>query len=439
MRQRITKEQLNSALNDDDLTKAIEKLDAQVAQLSDMNPAWLEFCREKSAVAIESLSFLFKQWVMLHRKGYPSTSQDYLRLVERQMGDVKQVYIAFYKLHPGLVYELKDLAPELFVWLMLEPEFEQEISHLLAAIKIAEAIDSNDATLLLLHSKIRDLDITLTRLIEGKVSMRKLCFELMRLRQTLSIGLAKHWIKEESLKEHEVHPVLAKFDVEDSVKWINEIQNDEKYLFELLLCKHDRGTWFRKRFSVEEEGLPSEQVTTYAKLLELVEFNQFDPSLDMAPVQMVLTGRAEWITSALEHVMALDEEQGEEWLFALYIVYGERFPLNPHELGVEYEWEQALAILEDWCDTGESRVNKSIRLGVALTYESSVQAMNDKNIPAKYRTWIWRHLCIHGRIYIPWNWAMPAIQQNWLFSKLSEQPAAIERFNLRNQNATLGY
>ncbi|USD34277.1 MULTISPECIES: hypothetical protein [Vibrio] len=439
MRQRITKEQLNSALNDQDLAKAMEKLDSHIAQLSALKPVWLEFCHEKSGLATESLFFLFKQWVRLHRKGYPSNSQDYLRLVERQMYEVKQVYLAFYKLHPGLVYELKETSPELFVWLMLEPEFEADRNHLLAAFKIAESLDAHDATLLMLHSKNAYLDITLAQLVEGKVSMRQLCFELMRLRQTLSIGLAKHWIKHESLKEQEVHPVLAKFDVEDSIEWINEIHNDEKYLFELLLCKHDRGTWFRKRFGVQEQGLPSENVATYAKLLELVEFNQFDPTTDMAPVQMVLTGRPEWISSAVEHVMALDEEQGEEWLFALYIVYGDRFPLNPHDLGVEYEWGEAVVRLEDWCKLDGHRVNKPMRLGETLTYESTVLAMKNIKIPAKYRDWIWRHLCIHGRIYIPWSWTMPVAQQNWLFSKISNQPAAIERFNLRNQNATLGY
>lgn len=439
MRQRITKEQLSSALTNEDLAEAIEILDTEIAQLSELNPTWLEFCREKSAIAIESLSFLFRQWVRLHRKGYPSSSQDYLRLVERQMRDVKQVYIAFYRLSPGLVYELKDSAPELFIWLMLEPEFEQERQHLLAAIKTAETIDSKDATLLILHSKLAHLDITLARLIEGKVSASQLCFDLMRLRQTLSIGLAKHWMKEEALKEQDVHPVLAKFDVEDSVEWINEIQNDEKYLFELLLCKHDRGTWFRKRFGVQEEDLPSEYVITFAKLLELVEFNQFDPSKDMAPIQMVLTGKPEWILAALDHVMTLDEEQGEEWLFALDVVYGERFPLNPHELGVEYEWEEAIASLEDWRDSNEHNVNKSMRLGEVLTFESTMRAMTNARIPEHYRTWIWRHLCIHGRVYIPWEWSMPAVQQDWLFSKVSDQPAAIERFNLRNQNATVGY
>jgi hypothetical protein len=173
--------------------------------------------------------------------------------------------------------------------------------------------------------------------------------------------------------------------------------------------------------------------------LELVEFNQFDPSKDMAPIQMVLTGKPEWILAALDHVMTLDEEQGEEWLFALDVVYGERFPLNPHELGVEYEWEEAIASLEDWRDSNEHIVNKSMRLGEALTFESTMRAMTNARILEHYRTWIWRHLCIHGRVYIPWEWSMPAVQQDWLFSKVSDQPAAIERFNLRNQNATVGY
>ena len=72
-----------------------------------------------------------------------------------------------------------------------------------------------------------------------------------------------------------------------------------------------------------------------------------------------------------------------------------------------------------------------------MSYESTMRAMQTTNSRALSK-WIWRHLCIHGRVYIPWEWSMPCYSKIGCLAK-SEQTAAIERFNLRNQNATVGY
>ncbi|RSD28907.1 hypothetical protein [Vibrio pectenicida] len=442
MRQRITPQQLSYALSQQDFDQSIESLNSSIADLDQLKPSWLQFCREKSQLARESFSFLFRQWVRLHRNGYPATDQDYLRLVEREMFELKQVYIALFNLHPGLVYEQKDLSPELFIWLMLELEFSHQLHHLHSALNLVQDIDEEIAMLMFLKAKAANLDLIVAQSIEGGVVVKHWCFDLLKRRQTLSIGLTKHWLKNKSLDDPQVHSTLAKFDVEESIEWISTQENDENYLFELLLCKHDRGTWFRKRFGTDESALTSDKVMTYAKLLELREFRQFTPSNKMAPIQLALSAQPSWLEVALEYFTTLgddDENEGEEWLFALYIVYGEKFPLKPHELGIEYDWNEAKDVVQSWCEEDKHYTSNPMRLGEVLSYQSTLRAMQHPCVPERYRVWLWRQVCMHGRVYMPWHWAMPSYQQDWLFDKLKQQTAASERFNLRNQNATVGY
>ncbi|MDN3611785.1 hypothetical protein ACFFUP_09535 [Vibrio ostreicida] len=439
MRQRITPEQLTSALNESALADANAFLDKSVADLKVIKPAWREFCQEKSDIAIESWTFFFRQWVQLHRKGYPSVEQPYLALLDRNMVEIKMVYLAFFRLHSGLIYELRNTQPAMFIWLMLSTEFEHEPKHLLAALSLTDRLSEDEVSLLLLHAKHTHLDITLALLIEGNTVIKDRVFNALTRRQTLSVGLAKHWLKTGILSEEQVHPVLARFDVEASIEWVKDANMDEAYLFELLLCKHDRATWFRQRFGIDQAALDSAPLSTYAKLLELAEFQHFDPDAGMAPVQMALSGRPDWAQTALAHIVSLDESEGEEWLFALFVIYGDGFPLSPQALGIEYSWEEALAVIEQWRDQGLDHLTRPTRLGELLTFDSTLNAMNHTGIPERYRVWLWRQICIHGRVYIPWHWTMPVNQQQWLFSKLPQQVAVIERFNLRNQNATLGY
>ncbi|MCV5979652.1 hypothetical protein OFO29_45600, partial [Escherichia coli] len=76
--------------------------------------------------------------------------------------------------------------------------------------------------------------------------------------------------------------------VEEGIEWINDNVNTEQYLFERLITKRDRGTWFRQCFGIEPSGLPSAQVLTFAKLLEIKEFEAFDISSSLAPVDFAL-------------------------------------------------------------------------------------------------------------------------------------------------------
>ncbi|MCG7490830.1 hypothetical protein MHN79_15170 [Vibrio sp. Of14-4] len=440
MRQRITPEQLEQEFSQEDVDKTIESLSKIIADLQHIKPSWLSFCREKSQLASDSFSFLFKQWVRLHRNGYPSVKQDYLRLVERQMMELKQVYIALFNLHPGLIYEQRDASPELFVWLMLEPEFSDDPFHLDAALSSVQDMHSDIAMLMFVQAKVANLDKVVAQYIEGGVDNKQWCFELLKWRQTLSIGLTKYWLKNNTLNESTLHETLTRFDVSESTEWLSQQNRDEDYLFELLLAKHDRGSWFRKRFGTQESALSSSKLIIYAKLLDLKEFDQFDPTSHKAPIQLFLSAHPKWIDITINHLICLDDEdEATEWLFSLYTIYGDAFPLKPNELDIEYDLEEAKKIIQDWYETQSHLPNKQLRCGEVMSYQTSIRAMQDPLVPKDYREWIWRQLCINGRVYMPWHWIMPCYQQDWVFDKMQQQTAASERFDLRDQNATVGY
>ena len=79
------------------LIKRLNHLSKSIADLGILNLVGCHFVAKNPQSLVNLFHFYLRQWVRLHRKGYPSSvKQDYLRLVERQMMRVKQVYIAFY-------------------------------------------------------------------------------------------------------------------------------------------------------------------------------------------------------------------------------------------------------------------------------------------------------------------------------------------------------
>ena len=114
-------------------------------------------------------------------------------------------------------------------------------------------------------------------------------------------------------------------------------------------------------------------------------------------------------------------------------------PLTPQDVGVEYEWEEIVDLLNEWVEDEKYIQNLPSRLGYALSFESTLAAMQDANVDVLFRDWLWRQLCIQSRAYAPWDMAMPIHQQDWNFNNLKAAPSASERFNLRNSNAVMGY
>ena len=439
MRQRIGVEHLKAPITNQEVEGALARAERAVNDLSQLPPTWLSFCNEKLSIASESIGFLIKQRIQIHKRGYPSRELEYLKLIERQIEELKQVYLSFYRLAPGLIHQLRGQEPEIYGWLMLQGELGSELDNLLCGLSLLEALDTKTAMVIVTQSPVEHIDSVMSELIEGEAQSSTLYFECLRLRQALSVALIKRWHKAEIIRPNIALPLLALQDVKEGIEWINDHANGEQYLFERLITKRDRGTWFRQYFGIEPSGLPSAQVLTFAKLLELKEFEAFDISSSLAPVDFALSGDWKLVPEIIEHFETLEEDDGETWIQALYVVYGKLLPLMPQDVGVEYEWEEVIDLLNEWLEDQKHIQNLPSRLGYALSFESTLAAMQDANVDVLFRDWLWRQICIQSRAYVPWDMAMPIHQQDWNFNNLKAAPSASERFNLRNSNAVMGY
>ncbi|MFZ3506754.1 hypothetical protein [Vibrio harveyi] len=439
MRQRIGVEHLKAPITNQDVEGALAKAERAVSDLSQLPATWLTFCNEKLSIASESLGFLIRQRVQIHKRGYPSRELEYLKLIERQIAELKQVYLSFYRLAPGLIHQLRNQEPEIYTWIMLQGELGSELDNLLSGLSLLEELDRHTAMVIVTQSPVEHIDSVMSELIEGKVKASAYYFECLRVRQALSVALIKRWHKAEIILSNIALPLLALQDVEEGIEWINDNANGEQYLFERLITKRDRGSWFRQYFGTERSQLPSDQILTFAKLLELREFEVFDISSSLAPVDFALSGDHRLVPRIIDHLQSLEEDEGEVWIQALYVVYGKLLPLTPQDIGVEHEWGEIIDLLNEWVEDEKYVQNLPSRMGYALSFESTLAAMQDANVDVMFRDWLWRQICIQSRAYVPWDMAMPIHQQDWNFNNLKAAPSAIERFNLRNSNAVMGY
>lgn len=439
MRQRISVEHLSSSLSEEETLQSSTAITHEIQALSQLDSNELAFCHEKIALANENAAFLLRQWLQLHIKGFPDPELAYLRLIERQFVQLSQAYLALYRFAPGLIYQLKDAEPEVFVWLVLHTPLGEKTAHLLAAFEAIQNSAPKLADLLVVKSNLANLDLTLAEAIDANLGDAARHFELLKLRHTLSSSLTKRWLKAGIIKDKPAHVTLASFNVADSIEWVHEHLDYDQALFERLLVKQDRNTWFRQYFGIEPSAIESTEVHTYAKLLELKEFDSFDVRAKRAAQQFALRGETAWTEAVLDYLPELDELEGEEWLGALYVVYGDLLPVKPSQLGIEHDWESVLHALESWREEQDYKLKLPSRLGYALSFESSLSAMQSAEIHHDFRDWIWKQLCLHSRVYLAWNGYFSATHQQSLFSKIKHTEAAAERFNFRNHNAVVGH
>ncbi|MDP2502263.1 hypothetical protein BCT47_25165 [Vibrio splendidus] len=439
MRQKIGIDQLNQPITNEDVELAIANAGSTLTLLDELPVKWLDMCNEKLSLASETLDFLLKQRLQIHKRGYPSVKLEYLALAERQIKDLTNVYLSFYRLAPGLIHQLKQSEPTIYAWLMLSSELGQEHENLLCGLSMLDELDYQAAKLLVVQSSLRDIDLVIIEMVEGGCKLPLLYLECLQLRQTVTVGLLKRWLKDKRFSKHKTHLFLSLQNDVESVVWLAENSKGSQNLFERLLSEEDRGTWFRKEFGTSIDSVFDSEVVTFAKLLELKEFGNFDPSSVMAPFDFVLHGLNEHVPQIVDLLFSLDEFEGEDWIQALYIVYGKRLPVTPKNLGIDFEWHEMLEKLKQWAESDAYRQVSPGRMGQPLTLETSIQAMFDTQVSAAFRIWIWRQVCLHTRSYIPWDMTMPAHQQKWNITRLTQNSTASERFGLRSNHAVVGY
>ncbi|MCW8348657.1 hypothetical protein MD535_21955 [Vibrio sp. ZSDZ65] len=439
MRQKISVEQLKEPIFQDRIEDTLREAERAVDELTHLNARWLTFSKEKLILASESLNFLLKQRFRLFKKGFPSSEIDYLNNIDRQIGEIKKVYLSFYRLKPGFIHQLRADYVEIYVWLMLQPEFSDSKDNVLCGLALLDEMACEFAKYLVIQSPIESLDYSLVELIDGGCKLRDQYFELLTLRQSASISLTKRWLRSQIISEEIGYCALACMNAEEGIEWLNSNPHNNEYLFERLLTKHDRGTWFRQCYGIDAKVISNPRIITFAKLLELKEFIPFEVTSRLAPIHFVLSGDSILVPNVMAHVIHLDELDGEIWIKALYVVYGDTLPILPWQVSVEVEWQEALNRLNEWVgQDGHYRILPS-RLGRELTFESTMSAMMNQAIDDEFRSWMWKQVCLHSRVYIPWDTMMPLHQQKWNISRLKTLPSVAERFKLRSGNAAVGY
>ena len=164
MRQRIGVEHLKAPITNQEVEGALAKAERAVNDLSQLPVTWLDFCNEKLSIASESIGFLIRQRVQIHKRGYPSRELAYLKLIERQIEELKQVYLSFYRLAPGLIHQLRGQEPEIYSWLMLQGELGSALDNLLCGLSLLEDIDAKTAMVIAVQSPVESMDSTLSEL-----------------------------------------------------------------------------------------------------------------------------------------------------------------------------------------------------------------------------------------------------------------------------------
>lgn len=312
MRQKIGIDQLNQPITNEDVELAIANAGSTLTLLDELPVKWLDMCNEKLSLASETLDFLLKQRLQIHQRGYPSVKLEYLALAERQIKDLTNVYLSFYRLAPGLIHQLKQSEPTIYAWLMLSSELGQEHENLLCGLSMLDELDYQAAKLLVVQSSLRDIDLVIIEMVEGGCKLPLLYLECLQLRQTVTVGLLKRWLKDKRFSKHKTHLFLSLQNDVESVVWLAENSKGSQNLFERLLSKEDRGTWFRKEFGTSIDSVFDSEVVTFAKLLELKEFGSFDLSSVMAPFDFVLHGLNEHVPQIVDLLFSLDEFEGED-------------------------------------------------------------------------------------------------------------------------------
>ena len=67
MRQRIGAEHLKAPITNQEVEGALAKAERAVNDLSQLPVTWLDFCNEKLSIASESIGFLIRQRVQIHK------------------------------------------------------------------------------------------------------------------------------------------------------------------------------------------------------------------------------------------------------------------------------------------------------------------------------------------------------------------------------------
>ncbi|KDM91097.1 hypothetical protein [Photobacterium galatheae] len=430
-------------LKDEDIQQLAARMKQAITQASATSPGILNFAREKAETAATEIRFLLMQHERNLNAGLPDTGSQYYHLVNRKLNRYLAVLIALYRCEPGYILWMADSHPQVLLWVLTSADLESLDEEACAfALLLVDKLPAKQWLQIVTLASSTRVPLVLQSAAISELSQAELAMQALIRRGELTEAFASLCIREGT----ENVSVLARYQLarmgqEAGINWINEHGDPSKSLFTHLLVRKDKVAWLRRELLPQADALTD--VSVYAilnRLPESFELPAFQQD-QQAYLKAALAGDPEAVQPIIDAIqIETNDTRLENWVHALTLMLGELLPVRVADLDVKYDGQQAAEILKIWWQNNHGGLTLSpmMRMGSALSYTSSIDALRSQSLPAEFRTWVWKELCLNGGIYVaydPMSW--PERQRRAIYT-LSNNTTAAERYNQRIRDAAVG-
>lgn len=430
-----------SILTEEDLQQLAAAMKQAVERAEASAPGIQRFAREKADSAAEAVRFLLAQRHRALDNGLPDSDSRYYHLLNKKLARLMAVFVALFRVEPGYVYPLADTHPQVLLWVLSSAEIDRlEPTAGKLSLLLADKLQAQmwlDTVSLATSTQLIE---TLQSAAISQIPQSELAMRALVRRHELNAEFATKCIRDGSAKVSRMaRHQLACSGHEAGINWVIEHGDPAQSLFTHLLIRKDKVAWLRGEILPQKDAF--QQVDEYAILNRLPEsFTLPDFANDKhAYLKAALSGDPDSVMPMIAQLrQSEDDNQAECYLQALMLILGDQLPVNTHDLGVVYDAQQAADILEPWWNDKPLALSPMMRMGGSLSYATSIDVLKSASMPALFRTWVWRDLCLNGGIYVPYDpMSWPAKQRRAIHT-LSKNSTASERYNQRMRDAAVG-
>ncbi|MDO6706067.1 hypothetical protein [Photobacterium sp. 1_MG-2023] len=430
-------------LTEEDFQALSQRVNDSIVRAQATPAGMQRFAREKTDTVAGEVQFLLAQRDRALDAGLPDAGSHYYHLLHRKLNRYLSVLLSFYRVEPGYLFWMQDQAPQVLLWLLTSAELAQrDLQAASLAPLLTEKMPAEKWLRTVSLATAPHLSNMLASAALSALPLAGTAMTALINRGEVTESLASQCIREGADKVAvQARYQLARMGDQAGINWVLEHGKTDDSLFTHLLIRKDKVAWLRRDMMPQAEFRPD--VALYGILNRLPEsFDLPDFQHDeKAYLKAALAGDPLAVEPMIEALFsAQDEGRQEQWLNAILLILGEQVPVRVADLGVKYDAKQAADLLMQWWQNLEPEAVQvpMMRLGKPLDYASSVDVLRSQSMPAEFRHWVWRELCLCGGIYVaydPMSW--PERQRRAIHS-LSHHTTAAERYNQRINDAAVG-
>ncbi|WP_311567449.1 hypothetical protein [Photobacterium arenosum] len=432
-----------SVLTEEDIQQLAAAMKQAVEHAEASAPGIQRFAREKVDSAAEAVRFLLAQRHRALASGLPDSDSRYYHLLNRKLARLMAVFVALFRVEPGYLYGLADTHPQVLLWVLSSAEIDPlDPSAARLSLLLADKLQAQvwlDTVSLATSTQLIE---TLQSAAISQIPQSELAMRALVRRHELNTEFANKCIRDGSTKVSGLaRHQLACSGHEAGINWVIEYGDPAQSLFTHLLVRKDKVAWLRGDILPQKEAF--QQVDEYAIVNRLPEsFTLPDFANDKhAYLKAALAGDPLAVEPMIEALFsAQDEVEQEHWVSAIFLILGEQMPVRVADLGVKYNAQHAAELLMHWWQDLEPEAVQvpMMRMGGSLSYATSIDVLKSPSMPALFRTWVWRDLCLNGGIYVPYDPMGWPEKQRRAINTLSKNSTASERYNQRMRDAAVG-